>query len=77
MSFVQTGTLVTGTYNWSGGGTTSGQMVGNDYVGNFHDKGGTGEFRYTFSPDRRSFQMDWRLRGETLWRDGGRCERVN
>lgn len=77
MSFVQTGTSVTGTYNWAGGGTTSGQMVGNSYIGNFRDKVAAGDFRYRFAPDRKSFQLDWRMSGETNWRDGFRCERIN
>ncbi|MCX7966595.1 MAG: hypothetical protein N2596_08225, partial [Syntrophorhabdaceae bacterium] len=76
MNFFQTGTTVNGTYNWSGGGVTTGQMVGNDYVGNFRDRGGAGDFRYRFSTDGKSFQMDWRLTGETNFRDGGRCEKV-
>ncbi|MCX7982149.1 MAG: hypothetical protein N2572_04470 [Syntrophales bacterium] len=76
MNFMQTGTSVNGTYNWSGGGITTGQMVGNDYIGNFRDRGAAGDFVYRFSPDGKSFQMDWRITGETRFRDGGRCEKV-
>jgi hypothetical protein len=70
----QKGKIVSGAYEWSGGGTICGSLEGNVLTGTFGDIYGSGDIKYTF--DAHGFINNWRFSGESVWREMPRAKKI-
>jgi hypothetical protein len=68
MILVQSGSEVTGTYDYNGKySTVAGTMSGNVLTGTWTEPGRDGDFQFVLSADGKSFSGKWRYRGSSDW----------
>ncbi|MBI2264849.1 MAG: tetratricopeptide repeat protein [Armatimonadetes bacterium] len=72
----QSGVNVTGTYDWAGGGRVWGTLEGNILKGNFKDPGHSGDIKFVFSEDGRSYEHWYRFAGDESFVDAGKGVRI-
>jgi len=78
MELTQKGNKLTGTYTHQNG-QVAGTVSGNTFDGTWTQPGNnrSGDFQFTMSADRLSFNIKWRYAGETNWSTGDNGTRIS